>query len=130
MLPDNGVGHVEVIFRKLAGVLYILVSLVIAFLLDYLLWNRLMLDPLIAWLIAINLVAFLTYSFDDFISKTSSPRVSERQLIFHALVGGILGAYLGSKLYHHQSSLEVFKYWPAWLILMQFILVVLYMWLF
>ena len=72
-------------------------------LLGFLLWRGLGLDPLLSWLIAINLATLLTYGYDKSIAGTGKWRVPERTLLLLAATGGTVGAYLGMRLFHHKT---------------------------
>ncbi len=69
--------------------------------------------PLLAWLVAINLVAFLTYGYDKMIAGTGRMRVPEAVLLGLAAVGGAAGALLGMLLFQHKTSKVSFlaSYW-------------------
>jgi uncharacterized membrane protein YsdA (DUF1294 family) len=74
-----------------------------ALLLALVLRQGLGLDPLLAWLVAISLAAFLTYGYDKSIAGTGKTRVPERALLLLAVVGGTIGAYLGMRFFHHKT---------------------------
>lgn len=98
-------------------------------LLGTLLWRGLGLDPLLSWLIAINLAAFFTYGYDKAIAGRGSLRVPERTLLLLALAGGSLGAYLGMRVFHHKTAKGSFKR-RFWLVVAaQVCLVMIYIWL-
>jgi len=86
--------------------------------------------PLLAWLVAVNLVALLTYGYDKMIAGTGRLRVPEAVLLgLAAAVGGAAGALLGMLLFQHKTSKGAFlaRYWAivaaqvalgvAWLLL-------------
>lgn len=61
------------------------------------------------YFIFINLLTFIIYGYDKFISqKSTSRRVSEIELHVLALIGGFLGATLAMALFHHKSSKRTF----------------------
>ena len=88
------------------------------------LWIRL--DPLLAWLLAVNLVTFLTYGYDKRIAGSGNIRVPERVLLLLALAGGSPAALLGMRLFHHKTAKSSFqqKFWLV--LLVQAILVIIY----
>ena len=90
-------------------------------------WLCVQLDPLLSWLLAVNLVTFLTYGYDKSIAGSGRMRVPERALLLLALAGGSPAALLGMRLLHHKTSKESFqvKFWLV--ILVQAVLVVIYL---
>lgn len=95
-------------------------------LLGFLLWRGLGLDPLLSWLIAINLATLLTYGYDKSIAGRGSLRVPERTLLLLALAGGSLGAYLGMRIFHHKTAKGSFQR-RFWLVVaIQAVLVLIY----
>ena len=91
----------------------------------WLLWLRL--DPLLSWLLAVNLVTFLTYGYDKRIAGSGRMRVPERVLLLLALAGGSPAALLGMRLFHHKTAKSSFQQ-KFWLVLLaQAILVIIYL---
>jgi len=88
------------------------------------LWLRL--DPLLSWLLAVNLVTFLTYGYDKNIAGSNRTRVPERVLLLLALAGGSPAAILGMRFFHHKTSKSSFqqKFWLV--LLVQAVLVTIY----
>jgi uncharacterized membrane protein YsdA (DUF1294 family) len=84
------------------------------------------LDPLVSWLIAVNVVTLLTYGYDKWIAGSNRTRVPERVLLLLAFVGGTIGALLGMYLFHHKTVKSSFqlRFWLV--VLVQVALVVLY----
>jgi len=84
------------------------------------------LDALLAWLLAVNLVTFLTYGYDKSIAGSGSMRVPERVLLLLALAGGSPAALLGMRVFHHKTAKSSFqqKFWLV--LLIQGVLVVIY----
>jgi uncharacterized membrane protein YsdA (DUF1294 family) len=64
--------------------------------------------PLLAWLIAINLVTLLTYGYDKAIAGGAQMRVPEAVLLGLALIGGSAGAFVGMLLFRHKVSKPAF----------------------
>lgn len=62
------------------------------------------LDAFGAWLIAINLVAFLLYVYDKAIAGSGSMRVPELILLLTALFGGWIGGGLAMIWRHHKTK--------------------------
>ena len=71
------------------------------------------------YLAAINVVAFFMYGIDKLKAKRSKWRVSEAALIWMAVLGGSVGAWLGMKAWHHKTQHKKFKYGLPLILLMQ-----------
>jgi len=101
----------------------------LATLLALLIWWILSLDGLLSWLIAINLVAFLTYGYDKSIAGSRRSRVPERVLLWLALILGSLGAWLGMQVFHHKTIKGSFqrRFWLV--VIIQVAIIILYYWL-
>lgn len=78
---------------------------------------------LAAWLLVINLTAFLVFGLDKWKAKRKEHRetvrrVPERTLFLLAALGGSVGALLGMKVWHHKTLHKRFRFGiPAILIL-------------
>lgn len=57
-----------------------------------------------AWLMLINLIAFIAYGMDKRKAVKGQWRIPEATLIGLALVGGPVGAYAGMKVFHHKTK--------------------------
>ena len=57
-----------------------------------------------------NVVTFFLYGIDKLKAKHSKWRVSEAVLIWMAVLGGSVGAWLGMKAWHHKTQHKKFKY--------------------
>ena len=62
------------------------------------------------YLAAINVVTFFLYGVDKWKAKRAKWRVSEAALIWMAVFGGSIGAWLGMKAWHHKTQHKKFKY--------------------
>ena len=67
------------------------------------LWNAVS-TGLLAWLVAINLVAFVTYWYDKKIAGTGKTRVPELVLVSLAFAGGWMMAYVAMRIFHHKTG--------------------------
>lgn len=70
-------------------------------------------QPLIAYLVAINLTTFVLYGYDKFISSTEKLRVPELNLQILALLGGSPSALMAQKFFRHKTIKGTFQivYW-------------------
>lgn len=67
-----------------------------------------MLALIIYGLLALNLITFITYGIDKRKAKKSRWRISESSLLFLALIGGSVGAWLGLKVWRHKTQHKKF----------------------
>jgi len=58
----------------------------------------------ILYLISINLIAFLCMKIDKLHAQKNKPRISERSLMFIALIGGTLGIWFGMFWNRHKTK--------------------------
>lgn len=89
-------------------------------------WLWLQLDALLAWLLAINLVTFLTYGYDKSIAGSGRMRAPERVLLILVLAGGTPAALLSMRLFHHKTSKESFQVKFGLVLLLQAVLAIIY----
>jgi uncharacterized membrane protein YsdA (DUF1294 family) len=91
-----------------------------------LIWLRPVPEPLVCWVIAISLTAFLAFGFDKLSAIAQWLRVPEWVLIGLTLAGGTLGALLAMLLFRHKTAKRSFQ-WRFWLaVLFQALLVASY----
>ncbi len=64
---------------------------------------------LLAWLIAVNLAAFLLYGVDKSRARRGAWRIPERTLLAMAFLGGALGAMLGMRAFRHKTQKPAFR---------------------
>ena len=83
-------------------------------------------DVLKAWLVAINLVAFLAYGYDKLIAGTQWMRVPEKVLLALAFIGGTIGALAGMWVFRHKTAKESFRLRFWMVVLAQVIIVAVY----
>ena len=65
--------------------------------------------PLLPWLVAIDLVTFLTFGYDKLIAGTRRMRVPEAVLLGLAFVGGTVGAIAAMALFRHKTLKTGFR---------------------
>lgn len=64
---------------------------------------------LLIYLAAMNIVAFFLYGIDKWKSRHDKWRVTEARLLWIAVAGGSIGAFLGMKLWHHKTQHPRFR---------------------
>lgn len=83
------------------GLVVIVIAVLGAILLTVLVSN--FLTPVLAWLISVNVVAFLTYTYDKMIAGSQATRVPEKVLYLLVGLGGLVGAGLAMVIFHHKT---------------------------
>lgn len=81
-----------------------------------------MIYELLIILSIVNLFAFLLYAIDKLKAKRSWWRISEAALIWVAILGGSLGAWLAMKVFHHKTLHKKFKYGIPVILIIQLVL--------
>ena len=76
------------------------------------------------YLLAINIITFLVYGIDKLKAKKNWWRIPEATLLFLAVIGGSIGAWLGMKVWHHKTMHKKFKYGVPAIIILQIAAVV------
>jgi len=74
-------------------------------------------------LFTINIVVFLVYGIDKWKAKRGNRRISEATLLFLAVVGGSIGAWLGMRVWHHKTLHKKFKFGLPLILLAQIVLI-------
>ena len=59
------------------------------------------------------------YGIDKLKAKRSKWRISEATLLWMAVIGGSIGAWLGIKIWHHKTMHKKFKYGVPAIIILQ-----------
>ena len=76
------------------------------------------------YLIAINVITFLTYGIDKFKAKKGKWRIPESTLLLLAIIGGSIGAWFSIKVWHHKTLHKKFKYGIPLIVIAQIAIVV------
>ena len=76
------------------------------------------------YLIAINVITFLTYGIDKLKAKKGKWRIPESTLLLLAIIGGSIGAWLGIKVWHHKTLHKKFKYGIPLIVIAQIAIVI------
>lgn len=82
---------------------------------------------LLIYLAAINVVSFFTYGIDKLKARKDKWRISEATLLWMAVLGGSIGAWLGMKAWHHKTLHKKFKFGVPAILIIQLALV-LFIW--
>lgn len=77
-----------------------------------------------AFLLSVNVIAFFMYGIDKWKAKKDKWRTSEATLLWLAVIGGSIGAWLGMKVWHHKTMHKKFRYGLPFILLMQIALVI------
>lgn len=75
------------------------------------------------FLLAVNVMAFFMYGIDKWKAKKDKWRTSEATLLWIAVIGGSIGAWLGMKVWHHKTMHKKFRYGLPLILIMQIALV-------
>ena len=62
------------------------------------------------YLLCINVIAFVTFGIDKLKAKHGKWRIPETSLLFLAVAGGSIGAWLGMVIWHHKTMHKKFKF--------------------
>ena len=74
------------------------------------------------YLLIVNICTFIVYGVDKLKAKEHWWRISEATLLFLAVVGGSVGAWVGMKVWHHKTMHKKFKYGVPIILLLQAVL--------
>lgn len=80
------------------------------------------------YLAFINVVAFFMYGIDKWKAKKDKWRTSEATLLWLAVIGGSIGAWMGMKMWHHKTLHKKFRYGLPLIIIMQITVVIYLLW--
>ena len=76
---------------------------------------------LFIYLIIVNYIAFSLYHLDKQRAIKGKQRISEKNLLTIAALGGTLGAYLGMQKYRHKTKNLSFQLWFYGILILQII---------
>lgn len=82
-------------------------------------WLR---QPLVLYLLAVNLAAFVLMGVDKRRARRGEWRISEKTLFLPAALGGALGGTLGMRAFHHKTRHWYFRFGFPLLLLVQLLL--------
>ena len=78
-----------------------------------------MLKLVFGWLLLVNLLTYFVYWLDKRRAKKGGRRVSERELLVWALVGGSPAAFYAMRKLRHKTQKTSFKVWFALVVIAQ-----------
>ena len=58
---------------------------------------------MLIYLLIINIIAFIMYGIDKWKAHRKQWRISEKMLLFLAVIGGSAGALAGMYIFHHKT---------------------------
>ena len=79
-------------------------------------------EYLILYLVTINAVTFCMYGIDKWQAVRGGWRISEAVLLWAAVFGGSIGAWLGVVVFHHKTLHASFRYGVPLILLAQVVL--------
>jgi len=80
----------------------------------------------LAYLVLINIVAFILYGIDKRHAERRKKRISSSVLLWMARLGGGIGCWLAMSYFHHKKNHSSFnKLIPRWIIIWMFVFVLL-----
>ncbi|MBE6988153.1 MAG: DUF1294 domain-containing protein [Ruminococcaceae bacterium] len=59
---------------------------------------------ILAYLLVMNIMAFAMYGLDKYYAMRDKWRISEKNLLLVAYLGGSIGAYAGMKIFRHKTK--------------------------
>lgn len=71
------------------------------------------------YFIVMNIIAFFAFGWDKRKAKKGDWRISEKQLLYFALLGGSVGALVGMKTFHHKTRKKKFSLGIPFLLILQ-----------
>lgn len=71
------------------------------------------------YLLAINLLTFVTYGIDKYKARHNRWRVHEASLLLLAALGGSIGALLAMKVFRHKTQHKKFRFGVPAILLVQ-----------
>ena len=82
----------------------------------------------IFYLLAINLLTFVTYGVDKWKARHNRWRIPEATLLLLAALGGSIGALLAMRVFHHKTQHKKFRYGVPALLLVQLAIACFFIW--
>ncbi len=80
---------------------------------------------IIYYLIFINFFTFIVFGIDKYKAIKNNYRIKEKTLFFLAIIGGVIGAIFGMKIFRHKTLKPSFKYGIPILAVIEIILIII-----
>lgn len=74
---------------------------------------------ILMYLAIMNVVAFIVYGIDKLKARRSQWRITESTLLWMAVAGGSIGAWMGMKIWRHKTLHRKFRYGVPAIIILQ-----------
>ncbi|MCQ2286046.1 MAG: DUF1294 domain-containing protein [Bacteroidales bacterium] len=71
--------------------------------------NEPIISILLGYLVVINIISFSMFGIDKYKSMHDQWRIPERTLIYSAVIGGSIGAFIGMTFFRHKTKHPKFK---------------------
>lgn len=81
---------------------------------------------MLIYLIVMNIIAFIIYGIDKWKAQKKRWRISEKMLLFLAIIGGSVGALAGMYTFHHKTLHKKFTIGVPLILVIQGMLFYLY----
>lgn len=82
----------------------------------------------LCYLLAVNLLTFVTYGIDKWKARHNRWRVRETALLLLAALGGSIGALLAMRVFRHKTQHKKFRYGVPALLLVQLAIACVFIW--
>ena len=80
------------------------------------------------YLLAANLLTFVTYGIDKYKARHKKWRIPEATLLLLAALGGSIGALLAMRVFRHKTQHKKFRYGVPALLLVQLAIACVFIW--
>ena len=81
---------------------------------------------IISYIIVLSLIGFSSMGIDKWKATHHKYRISEKNLLLIAMLGGSIGSLIGMKCFHHKTLHKKFSIGVPMILLIQILLVTLY----
>ena len=81
---------------------------------------------MLIYLMVMNIIAFIIYGIDKWKAQKKQWRISEKMLLFLAIIGGSVGALAGMYTFHHKTLHKKFTIGVPLIFVIQVMLFYLY----
>ena len=78
---------------------------------------------MLIYLTIVNIIAFIVYGVDKWKARKNQWRISEKKLLFLAIIGGSVGALAGMYIFHHKTLHKKFTVGVPVILILQIIFI-------